>query len=288
MNTRSSASGMTDAQMTTIAHDKAPTRRLLAVLLALLLLWPLFAATDFSFRGLLQADSWQAMAMFLRDFASPNGQPEFLQLTALAMAQTLAIATLGLIAALVLALPLAVLTTRTLSISLLGPAPRCDYCRAGRAVVRAVAMLLRSLPELIWALLFVRLFGLGPAAAIAAIAVSYGGMLAKVYADISESGALEPARALLIAGAGRRQALFYGVWPSVRDELLSYTVYRWECALRASVIMGFVGAGGLGQQLELSLRMLNGHEAATLLLAFMLLVLAADGLSALLRWSLRA
>ena len=284
------ASNLSTKDVTTnaLAHDRAPARRLLVLLLALLLLWPLFAATDFSLRGLLQADSWQAMATFLRDFARPAVQAEFLQLTALAMAQTLAIATLGLVAALVLALPLAVLTTRTLSISLLGPAPRCDYCRAGRALVRAAAMLLRSLPELIWALLFVRLFGLGPAAAIAAIAVSYGGMLAKVYADISESGALEPARALLIAGAGRRQTLLYGVWPSVRDELLSYTVYRWECALRASVIMGFVGAGGLGQQLELSLRMLNGHEAATLLLAFMLLVLVADGLSALLRWSLRA
>lgn len=272
---------------TSVLPDKAPARRLFAVTLALLLLWPLFAATDFSLVGLLQPDSWQAMAFFLRDFATPAWQPEFLQLTAIAMAQTLAIATLGIAGALILALPLAVMTTRTLSISLLGPAPRCDYCRAARAVVRAVALLLRSLPELIWALLFVRLFGLGPAAAIAAIAVSYGGMLAKVYADISESGALEPARALLIAGAGRRQTLFYGVWPSVRDELLSYTVYRWECALRASVIMGFVGAGGLGQQLELSLRMLNGHEAATLLLAFMLLVLAADALSALLRWSVR-
>ncbi|MFZ5844159.1 MAG: PhnE/PtxC family ABC transporter permease [Pseudomonadota bacterium] len=272
---------------TSAGHDQAPARRLVAVTLALLLLWPLFAATDFSLTGLFQPDSWQAMAHFLRDFATPAWQPEFLQLTVIAMAQTLAIATLGIAAALILALPLAVLTTRTLSISLLGPAPRCDYCRAARAVVRAVALLLRSLPELIWALLFVRLFGLGPAAAIAAIAVSYGGMLAKVYADISESGALEPARALLIAGAGRRQTLFYGVWPSVRDELLSYTVYRWECALRASVIMGFVGAGGLGQQLELSLRMLNGHEAATLLLAFMLLVLAADALSALLRWSVR-
>jgi phosphonate transport system permease protein len=253
----------------------------------LLLLWPLFAATDFSLTGLLQPDSWRAMAGFLRDFTTPIWQADFLRLTVVAMAQTLAIATLGLLAALMLALPLAILTTRTLSISLLGPAPRCDYCRFARALVRAFAMLLRSLPELIWALLFVRLFGLGPAAAIAAIAVSYGGMLAKVYADISESGALEPARALLIAGAGRRQSLLYGVWPSVRDELLSYTVYRWECALRASVIMGFVGAGGLGQQLELSLRMLNGHEAATLLLAFMLLVLAADGLSALLRWSVR-
>jgi phosphonate transport system permease protein len=65
--------------------------------------------------------------------------------------------------------------------------------------------------------------------------------------------------------------------------MVSYTVYRWECAVRASVIMGFVGAGGLGQQLELSMRMLNGAEACTILLTFLFLVLLADGVSALFR-----
>lgn len=267
--------------------DRAPQRRLVWLALALVSLWPLLALTDFSLVGLLQANTWQSMATFLADFSRPDMSTAFLQLTGAAMLQTLAIATLGIAAAMLLALPLAILTTRALSISLLGPAPRCDICRVARALIRAVALFLRSFPELIWALLFVRLTGLGPAAAIAAIAVSYGGMLAKVYGDISESGALEPARSLLLAGAGRRQSLLYGIWPAVRDELVSYTVYRWECALRASVVMGFVGAGGLGQQLELSLRMLNGHEAATLLLAFMLLVLVADALSAVLRWSLR-
>ena len=74
-------------------------------------------------------------------------------------------------------------------------------------------------------------------------------------------------------------AFFYGVLP----EMVSYTVYRWECAVRASVIMGFVGAGGLGQQLELSMRMLNGAEACTILLTFLLLVLLADAVSALFR-----
>ena len=91
----------------------------------------------------------------------------------------------------------------------------------------------------------------------------------------------------MLGGAGRLQAFFFGVLPSVYRELLSYTVYRWECALRASVIMGFVGAGGLGQLLELSMRHFQGSEAATLLLAFFLLVLLADGISALLRWAVR-
>jgi phosphonate transport system permease protein len=71
--------------------------------------------------------------------------------------------------------------------------------------------------------------------------------------------------------------------PVALPELVSYTVYRWECAVRASVIMGFVGAGGLGQQMELSMRMLSGGEVSTIMIVFLLLVMLADTVSALLR-----
>ena len=119
-----------------------------------------------------------------------------------------------------------------------------------------------------------------------AIAITYSGMLGKVYAEIFESVDQRPAHALLQAGSGRLAAFFYGILPNVAAELLSYTVYRWECAIRASVVMGFVGAGGLGQQMDLSLRMFAGGEVASLLLTFLVLVLLADQLSRLLRWRL--
>lgn len=234
--------------------------------------------------GLFDGQSWQQMGGFLATSWPPRLDTDFLLLTLRATLESLAVATLGLFGALLLGIPFALLGSRALSLAELGPIPS-PLRSALRAFSRLVAILLRSLPELIWALLFVRLSGLGPLAAILAIAVSYGGMLAKVYNEIMESGALQPARALLLSGSGRLQALRYGVLPAVRQELLSYTVYRWECALRASVIMGFVGAGGLGQQLELSLRMFAGPEVATLLLAFILLVTLADGLSAWLRQS---
>lgn len=232
--------------------------------------------------GLLDGQSWRQMGNFLATSWPPRLDQDFLALTLTATLQSLAVATLGLAGALLLGIPFALLGSRALSLAELGPIPS-PLRGALRAFSRLIAILLRSLPELIWALLFVRLSGLGPLAAILAIAVSYGGMLAKVYNEIMESGALQPARALLLGGSGRLQALWYGVLPAVRQELLSYTVYRWECALRASVIMGFVGAGGLGQQLELSLRMFAGGEVVTLLLAFILLVTLADGLSAWLR-----
>ena len=113
--------------------------------------------------------------------------------------------------------------------------------------------------------------------------VTSGGMLGKVYTEILESGDTGPARALLEAGSGRLGALFYGLVPGAAQELASYTVYRWECAVRASVVMGFVGAGGLGQLMDQSMKMLNGGEASTILLTFLALVILADAISVVVR-----
>ena len=110
-----------------------------------------------------------------------------------------------------------------------------------------------------------------------------GGMLAKVYAEILESADARPARALLAAGSGRVAALCFGLLPLAAQELASYTVYRWECAVRASVVMGFVGAGGLGQLMDQSLKMLAGGEVSSIALVFLALVMLADAISAVLR-----
>ena len=128
-----------------------------------------------------------------------------------------------------------------------------------------------------------RVLGLGPTAGVLALAITYGGMLAKVYAEILESGDTRAARALIEAGGSRRMALCYGLLPGAAPELVSYTVYRWECAVRASVVMGFVGAGGLGQLMDQSMKMLQGGEASVILATFLVLVVIADGLSAVLR-----
>ena len=79
------------------------------------------------------------------------------------------------------------------------------------------------------------------------------------------------------------KALLYGLLPNAASEIVSYTVYRWECAIRASVMMGFVGAGGLGQLMDQAMKLLNGGEAATILFVFLLLVQLADAISAGLR-----
>lgn len=238
---------------------------------------------EFDPRVLWSASSLGAMSQFLASFLPPKLAPDFLALVARATWQTVAIATVGMAAAIVLAIPAALVGTRRLSISALVGPHMCVRCAALRRSVRAMLVLLRSVPEIVWALLFVRAVGLGDTAGVLAIALTYAGMLGKVYIEILESTDPEATRALLAGGASRLQAFLYGSLPAALPELTSYTVYRWECAIRASVVMGFVGAGGLGMQMELSLKMLAGDEVLTMLVVFVVLVWLADILSASLR-----
>ena len=250
----------------------------------MLLLWPGLRLSELDIPGLFSGDNARTMGGFLAGFWPPAHDPEFL-----APARPRNPGNPrhrhrrhGL--AWLLAFPAALLATRALSLSALprGGLPAW-WARALRWPVRGLLILLRSVPEIVWALLFVRAVGLGPTAGVLAIAITYAGMLGKVYAEIFESVDPRPTRALLLGGGSRLAAFAYGVLPNAAGEMISYTVYRWECAIRASVVMGFVGAGGLGQQIDLSLRMFAGGEVASILLTFLLLVLLADLLSRFLR-----
>jgi phosphonate transport system permease protein len=248
-----------------------------------LVLWPMLQLAEFAPWRLFQAGNLQVMGAFLGAFLPPATAPEFLGLLLEATLETLAMATAGIALSLVIAVPLALAMTRSLSVSRIGPGRLRRLGDLRRHGARAVLMLLRAVPEVVWALVFVRVLGLGPAAGVLALAITYGGMLGKVYAEILESTDTRPARALLEAGSARLAALGYGLLPNAAQELASYTVYRWECAVRASVVMGFVGAGGLGQLMDQSMKMLDGGEASTILVTFLLLVLLSDAMSAGLR-----
>ena len=252
---------------------------------ALVLLWPLLVATEFKPWLLFAPDNLGPALRFGASFFPPAIDSDFLLLVARESWRTVAIATAGITLALAIALPLTLASTRVLSISALAGSMAAGPF-ALRQAVRWLLVALRSLPELVWALIFVRVVGLGPTAGVLAIALTYGGMLGKVYGEILESGETQATEALLRNGAGRMQAFFYAVLPANAAELVSYTVYRWECAIRSSVVLGFVGAGGLGQQLDNSTKMFAGGEVATMLLVFMTLVAIADRASTWLRRAL--
>lgn len=263
-------------------RDPAWSRRVALMLALPVLLWPLLVATEFRPWLLWQPESLRLSGRFLSDFWPPAHGADFLLLVAQESWRTVAMATVGVFLGLLLAAPLALLASSSLSVSALSGRMASGPMWL-RHAVRLLLAVLRSVPELVWALVFVRVVGLGPTAGVLAIALSYAGMLGKVYAEILESSDRHAGITLLRNDCGRLQAFCYGLLPTSAAELTSYTVYRWECAIRSSVVLGFVGAGGLGQLLDGSMKMFNGAEVATMLLVFMALVALADRISAALR-----
>jgi phosphonate transport system permease protein len=263
--------------------DPASPNRLGFIVVAIVVLWPLLELAQFKPWLLLRPENIEVLGNFLIQFFPPNLDIDFLRIVLHATIETLAIATAGTTLAILIAIPLGLIISHSLSISRIGPGSNYLLSNFIRVLARFLMLFLRGIPEIVWALLLVRVFGLGPTAGVLAIGITYGGMLSKVYSEILESANTLPARALLVSGSGRLTAFLYGLLPGTAQELASYTVYRWECAIRASVVAGFVGAGGLGQLMDQSMKMLNGGEASTILFVFFILVLMADYVSLLIR-----
>ena len=263
-------------------RDPASARRWWTLLTAAVIAWPLLVWCEFQPWTLFEPRSARATGRFIASFMPPRHDAEFLLTLLRETWRTVAIATAGLTLAFVVALPLALAASSRLSISAVaGRMARAPALL--RQVVRTLLVVLRSVPEVVWALLFVRAVGLGPTAGVLAIAIAYGGMLGKVYAEILESADAGPTEALLRNGAGRLQAFVFGALPQCAAECVSYTVYRWECAIRSSVVLGLVGAGGLGQLLDSAAKMFAGGEVASILLVFIALVALSDRVSVGLR-----
>jgi phosphonate transport system permease protein len=141
---------------------------------------------------------------------------------------------------------------------------------------RGILGFTRSIHELIWAWLFVAAVGLSPYAAILALAIPYGGILGRIFADMLNDVPEQPITALKSAGASRLQVLIFGYFPLIWADMISYTMYRFECAIRSSAIMSFVGLGGLGYQIQLSLADLKYDQVWSYVFFLIALVLFVD------------
>jgi phosphonate transport system permease protein len=148
---------------------------------------------------------------------------------------------------------------------------------------RAVLNLLRTVPEMLWALVFVFVVGLGPFAGVLALGFHTGGVLGKLFGEVLEDVDTQPVELLQSSGATRMQILLYGILPQVLPQFVSYTLYRWEVNIRAAAVLGFVGAGGLGQRIHIAISLFLENQLLTYLIAIYFLVTAVDYLSAYLR-----
>ncbi len=251
-------------------------------LVAALVLAAAWRVSGGSLAALLGPEARAAAADFARGFWPPAHSAEFLSGVWRPLLETVAIASLGMGLALALGFPLALAATAPEVAAACGGRPGPGR-RALWLGARLALDVMRSVPELIWALLFVRALGIGAGPGVLAIGVGYAGVVGKVFAEIFESVPREAAEALAAAGAPPRRAFGLGALPAARPLLVSYALYRFDCALRASAVLGIVGAGGVGQQVELSLKMLRYDEVASWVLALFALVAGVDLASQLVR-----
>lgn len=198
----------------------------------------------------------------------PEVGSQFLAVVWQATLVTLAFAALGAAGALVLGL----LGGLVLS-DVVWPARVPRVWRVVRAVLRVVLVALRSIHELIWALLLVSVLGLDPLVAVLALVIPFGAQTAQVFGETFDSTDARAYRELRRAGAPAPSALVYALVPAASPVLLSYSFYRFECSVRSTVLLGFVGVGGLGQELVVSLQSRNWEEVWTLV--YVLLALSA-------------
>jgi phosphonate transport system permease protein len=223
-----------------------------------------------NFVDLLTGDSARQIATFAGGFYPPNLSSEFLRRVGRGAAETLSISALGTLLAVLAGVVFALPASGRWGWPLRPPA-------------RFVLNVLRSIPELVWAAFMVLAAGLGPFAGCLALAIHTSGVLGRLFAETLENAPPEPARALRDAGSGATISFFYGTLPVVLPQFVSYALYRWEYNIRMAAVLGFVGAGGLGQLLYTSLSWFQTREAATIILAMIAIVTVVDLLSAWLR-----
>ena len=238
--------------------------------------------------GVHPAFDARALGEFARGVFPPDLSPPFLKVVGLAIVRTLGIALAGTALSVLCGLPLGILATPSLFRR--GPllaaerrGPRSVALALASLLSRAFLRFLRAVPDLVWALLFVVGFGLGPLPGALALGVSSTGILGRVYADLFDGVSPGPVIALHSAGASRMQVFAAAIWPQAKASVAAYTLYSFECCVRAAAVLGFVGAGGIGGEINLSMRLFEYGQVLTLLLAFVALVLLTDAISRRLR-----
>ena len=219
--------------------------------------------------GLSAFKDWRNMVLFVQGMFPPRWDllPDVLG----AMGRTLAIAFLGTLIAFLLAFPISFATARNIGPNLLG------------AGLRGLLAFLRSIPEIIWALVFLVSLGFGDAAGVMALAVHNLGILGKLIGETFEAAPPGPQEAVAAAGAPPAAVVWYGILPWAMPTILSHAFFRFECNIRTAAVLGVVGAGGIGKMLEVHKAMFQYDAMLVDTLGILALVLLADGAGSLLR-----
>ena len=247
--------------------SRLPVTRIAVAIVFALGLWALWDV------GLLELSAWGPAISNLAEFSGSMFPPDSGSLETLvnAMIETIEIAFVGTLIGLVLSLPLAVVSTRTL------------FGAAVTVPARLLIGWIRTIPSVLWAVVFIVGFGLGPAAGAMGVALYTVGYLGKLFSESFESVDPEVLEAVKATGASRPQLIVYPVIPESINAVVSQLLFMFEYNIRASTIVGFVGAGGIGFYMRGYLELLQYQNLMTALLVTFVVVMAVDYLSGRLR-----
>lgn len=279
---------------TSVALARSPVRKvvpfaglllLTAALATFVFAWH-FAEVDV--RVLFRPTTFYALRTFLSGLYPPELSRTFLRTAVSAALQTLATAVSATVLSVIFAVPLAVLATATLwsrgtLVSAEHGSMRQRLFAIASRMARGLLGFMRAVPDLVWALLFVAAVGLGPLAGTLALTITYCGVLGRVYADVFENANPQILEALHSTGASRVQIFLLGIWPQALPHVVAYSLYSFECSVRAAAVMGFVGAGGIGYEIGVSMKLFEYGQVLTLLLLLVALLAATDAASRSIR-----
>ncbi len=182
-----------------------------------------------------------------------------------ALLETFQMALVGTLAGIVLAVPLALFAAR----GLIGN-------RLVNILARGIVAVFRTVPDLVWALIFVIAVGLGPFSGTLAIAIDTAGFCGRFFAEAMEDVDKGPAEALRAQGVRQSDAVFCAVVPAAMPSFITSALFALEKSTRASVVLGLVGAGGIGIELKVAMDLFNFQTAATIILMIFALVMAVE------------
>ena len=202
----------------------------------------------------------------------PETDPAFLGRMGWRLLETMQIAVAGTFFGVILSLPIAWLSARRIT-----PLP------FGGFLFKGLVSLFRTIPDLVWALIFVVTVGLGAIAGTMTIVVDTIGFCGRFFAEAMEDADQEPQTALEAIGASKFNVLMSAVIPDAMPSLINTTLFALEQAVRSSVVLGLVGAGGIGQELKSSFDLFQYHKASAIILAIFIIVLLMEWLTDRLR-----
>ena len=269
-----------------LCHRSALSARLRRVLVPGLAVAAVLASAwvaEVRLSALLDPEAHRRVAGFVRGLVPADLSPAFLRVVAFAAVRTVVIAVVGTVLSLGIAVPLGILATTTLFRR--GPLVDGDARTAAGVALALVSRsargllgLVRAVPDLVWAMIFVVGLGLGPVP----------GVLGRVLADLFGDVDPRPLEALRTTGASRAQIFVFGIWPAAKPSAVAYTLYSFECCVRAAAVVGLVGAGGIGYEIALSMRMFEYGQIVTLVGALLAVMWLTEAASTALRRLLRA